>query len=309
MRCPRQHYADMPEVSVVVPTYNRATELPRALDSVLAQTFRDFELIVVDDGSTDETQSVLDAIDDPRLRVVTHDTNRGANVARNTGIEVAEGDCIAFLDSDDEWDRRKLHRQVSRYEMSPADCVAVYCGFEMEISGVVGQFVSVAARALAAADEDRPKEGRSELVGEILADHLHSGAGSTLLVSTTVARKIDGFDENIDWFQDPDFLLRVAQEGFIGYVDQPLVTRYETGSPPASVAARADEQFLAKHADHVRTAETNGYRVEAAHALLMAKLFLAEGEFETATEYLLTAHVPPRHVPGILWDGATGLKS
>ncbi|PSP18272.1 glycosyl transferase family 2, partial [Halobacteriales archaeon QH_10_67_13] len=198
----------MPRVSVVVPTYNRATELPRALESVLQQTYRDLELLVVDDGSTDETRSVLAAIDDPRLRVITHETNRGANVARNTGIEHADGELIAFLDSDDEWDRRKLHHQLARYETGPPDCVAVYCGFETELGGVVGRFMSAVARVLATADEERPKEGGEALVGEILADHLHSGAGSTLLVTAAVARDIGGFDEELDRFQDPDFLLR-----------------------------------------------------------------------------------------------------
>ncbi|WP_169302479.1 glycosyltransferase family 2 protein [Halorientalis salina] len=299
----------MTRVSVVIPTYDRAAELPRAIESVLNQTHQELELLVVDDGSTDGTQSLLDSISDSRLRVITHETNRGANVARNTGIDHAEGECLAFLDSDDEWERTKLDRQLTRYDSGPEDCVAVYCDFEMEVGGLSGRVLSAVAGVLAMADGDRPKAGRDMLVGEILADHLHSGAGSTLLVETAVAREIGGFDEELDWFQDPDFLLRVVQEGFVGYVDEPLVSRHETGSPPAAVAARADEQFLAKHASLVEAAEENGYRVRAAHALLMAKLYLAEGKFETAADHLAAAHVPPRHVPGVLWSGATGIRN
>lgn len=299
----------MPRVSVVIPTYNREAELPRAIESVLNQTYRDLELLVVDDGSTDGTQSLLDAIADSRLRVITHETNRGANVARNTGIEHAVGECLAFLDSDDEWHREKLDRQLTRYNSGPEDCVAVYCDFEMEVGGTSGRVLSAIAGVLTLADETRPKEGRNVLVGEILADHLHSGAGSTLLVETAVARELGGFDEELDWFQDPDFLLRVVQEGFVGYVDEPLVTRHETGSPPASVAEHADEQFLAKHASLVEAAEENGYQVQPAHALLMAKLYLTEGEFETAVDHLAAAHVPLRHVPGVLWSGATGVRN
>ena len=80
-----------PLVSVIVPTFNRSRYLPAALDSVFAQTFTDFELIVVDDGSTDETAAMLGGISDRRLRVVRHDTNRGIAAARNSGLSAASG--------------------------------------------------------------------------------------------------------------------------------------------------------------------------------------------------------------------------
>lgn len=300
---------DMPSVSVIIPTYNRASILPRAIDSVLSQTFEDFELLVVDDGSNDRTLTVLDSYDDERLRVITHGTNKGANVARNTGIEHANGEFIAFLDSDDTWHREKLGRQLGRYESAPSDCVAVYCDFEHETTGVCGAIRSAAASVLSVADEDRPKEGGKELTGEILADYLHSGAGSTLLVETSVARDIDGFDETLDRFQDPDFLLRIVQEGYLGYVDRPLVTRYETGTPPAATVERADEQFISKHASLVRAAERDGYEVQAAHDLLLAKLYLQEGAFLQAAHYLQRANLEPRHVPGVLWTVGSGVRN
>src|SRR6185295_11882921 len=89
-------------VSIVVPTYNRAKLLARALGSALRQTHRELEVVVVDDGSTDETAAVLGAIDDPRLRVVRHAVNRGVTAARNTGLDHARGEWIGMLDSDDE---------------------------------------------------------------------------------------------------------------------------------------------------------------------------------------------------------------
>lgn len=120
----------MPLVSVVIPTYNRAEFLPRAVESVLRQTVDDFELIVVDDASTDDTEAVVERFDDPRVEYVRHGTNRGGSAARNTGIERSSGEYIAFLDSDDEWYPRKLERQVEELRSRSDEWVATYCGFE-----------------------------------------------------------------------------------------------------------------------------------------------------------------------------------
>src|SRR6056297_2960635 len=117
----------MTRVSVIIPTYNRAKTLLRAIDSALAQTIDDLEVVVVDDGSTDNTESVLAAYDDPRVRPVIHETNQGANVARNTGLEHACGEYVAFLDSDDEWHPAKLERQLAVLEERSSDWIGVYC--------------------------------------------------------------------------------------------------------------------------------------------------------------------------------------
>jgi glycosyltransferase involved in cell wall biosynthesis len=90
-----------PEVSVIVPVYNRAAMVGRAIESVLGQTFQDLEVIVVDDGSTDDSMAVVRAIADPRVRLIQHDRNRGIPAARNSGVEAATGRYLAWLDSDD----------------------------------------------------------------------------------------------------------------------------------------------------------------------------------------------------------------
>ena len=104
--------AASPQVSVVIPTYNRAHILGRAIDSVLQQTHRDLELIIVDDGSSDGTAALVRGIEDPRVRYV-HQQNRGVSAARNRGIAEARAEWLAFLDSDDEWLPQKLERQFS----------------------------------------------------------------------------------------------------------------------------------------------------------------------------------------------------
>src|SRR5688572_23500515 len=100
----------MATVSVVIPAYNRAARIADSIKSVLAQTFQDFEIIVVDDGSTDGTAEAASTFGDPRIRVVRHSLNRGGSAARNSGIQSAAAPYVAFLDSDDEWYPIKLER-------------------------------------------------------------------------------------------------------------------------------------------------------------------------------------------------------
>ena len=103
----------MPLVSAIIPTYNRAHVLERAINSVLAQTFTDFELIVVDDGSEDSTPDLLKTFQDRLMGI--HQEHAGVSAARNTGIRYSGGQLLAFLDSDDEWHPDKLNRQVRKY--------------------------------------------------------------------------------------------------------------------------------------------------------------------------------------------------
>lgn len=113
-----------PLVSVIIPVHNRAAILPRAIDSVLKQSYRDLELIVVDDGSNDNIKCVVSNFADGRLVYLRHDINRGVSAARNTGIKAAHGEYIAFLDSDDLWHADKLLKQLSVFAEHPeADCV------------------------------------------------------------------------------------------------------------------------------------------------------------------------------------------
>ena len=304
--CPGAQPTVMPTVSVVIPTYNRADLLPRAIDSVLDQTHDDLELVVVDDGSTDNTEAVVESYDDPRVRYVAHETNRGANVARNTGIEAADGEYVAFLDSDDEWRPRKLELQLDR--VTDGTWVGAYCDAETRTAGLTAELRSSAASLLARADDEPERKGGAELVGEILADNVQPGAGSTLLVRTDVARAVGGFDEELDRFQDPEFVIRVLGEGPLTYVDETLVVRHPTGSPPADTVRVADERYRSKHAAAVDRAEERGLDVRGAHELVLTKRYAEEGQFPAAASHLRRATVTPRHAPGLLWSVGTGLR-
>ncbi|AGB39591.1 glycosyltransferase family 2 protein [Natronococcus occultus] len=295
-------------VSVIIPTYNREETVSRAIDSVLAQTHEELEVVVVDDGSTDDTESVLESYDDDRVRPISHETNRGANVARNTGIEHARGKYVAFLDSDDEWKPEKLEAQLDVLEKRSEEWVAAYCDFTFELPSPVDRLRGLAADVLSRADDQPQMEGGEELIGEILADNVHTGAGSTLIVRTDVARTVDGFDETLDRFQDPEFVLRILEEGKLAYVDEPLVVREETGTPPADTIRRADEQYLSLYAEDVDRFEAAGYEIRSSHDLVLAKSYFSEGRPVRGSWHLARARPATRHVPGVIWSAVSGVR-
>lgn len=119
-----------PLVSVILPTHNRADLLPRAIRSVLGQTYRNLELFVVDDASTDDTPAVVRGIADPRLRYLRLEKNSRAAAARNVGIKASRGELLAFQDDDDEWLPQKIERQVAAMLEAPAEVGLVLSGFK-----------------------------------------------------------------------------------------------------------------------------------------------------------------------------------
>ena len=134
---------NQPLVSVVIPTYNRANKIVKAIKSVQDQTFENWEIIVVDDGSQDKTCEVIEQIlnKDQRIRLIRHQKNKGAQAARNIGIKAAKGEWIAFLDSDDQWlpESLELRLKVARKENVPvvySQAYIIYPGPEKKIYGV-----------------------------------------------------------------------------------------------------------------------------------------------------------------------------
>ena len=192
----------IPSVSVVVPTYNRAALLGRAVKSVLAQTFKDYELIVVDDGSTDDTQEVLREFTDQRIRTLRSDVNQGAPRARNRGIQAARGEWVAFLDSDDEWLPKRLELQMERLaHQGPSEAAVGYCLFQAHEcrTGKVVQPVHTLAQ-------------------DDVLKHLLGGrwpkTTSAFMVRRGALLDVGGFDESMPCGEDIDLWLRLAQKGY-----------------------------------------------------------------------------------------------
>lgn len=299
----------MPTVSVIIPTYNRADAIGRTIDSVLAQSIDDIEVLIVDDASADGTVDVVESYDDPRVTLVRHETNLGGSAARNTGIEAASGRYVAFLDSDDEWYPRKLERQVGLLEGRDDDWVAAYCGVEHVPSSDPGPLRRVVSRAVSRRRTTEGATGGEELVGPVLTDDLHTSAGSTLLVRADVVRAIGGFDESFDRFQDSEFLIRVLRRGKLAYVNAPLVRRHESGGPSAAELEAADDHYLRTFSGTVRDLEAAGHDVLGAHHYMLGKAHLREGNVLRGCRFLLTARRPTvGQCPGLLLAFWTGLR-
>lgn len=118
----------MPKISVVIPCFNGAEFLSRSINCVLSQTFQDWELIFIDDGSTDNSLDIARTYNDQRIKII-HQDNNGVSYARNEGLKIAQGKYVAFLDSDDEWNNGFMEKMLSALESNP-DAVLAYCGWK-----------------------------------------------------------------------------------------------------------------------------------------------------------------------------------
>ncbi|WP_051237922.1 glycosyltransferase family 2 protein [Lacticigenium naphthae] len=194
-------------VSIVIPTYNRQDLLLKAIDSLFNQTYRQFEIIVVDDCSTDGTQEALNRLNDPRVIYMRHTQNKGAGEARNTGIEKAQGEYVAFLDSDDKWLPTKLEKQVHIFEQNDA-IGAVYTGVKKADEGSV---ISIT----------QPKY-RGDILAELMKKN-SIDTTSSVMIKTKWLREIGGFDSSLPSCQDWDLYIRLAQVTQFDFVKEPLV--------------------------------------------------------------------------------------
>jgi len=198
-------------VSVIIPTYNRAKLLKRAIESVLNQTFQDFELIVVDDGSTDDTKEIVKSFNNQKIIYIYQENFGGAAGPKNVGIKMAQGKYIAILDSDDEWLPEKLQKQVTLFERS-----------KNEKLGVVGCDIYI----IEGKNKRQYRMPRHKDIFKriLVTDDL--GTGSTMIYKKEVFEKVGLFDENLKSGQDREMRLRLAQHYNFDFVDEFLVNYY-----------------------------------------------------------------------------------
>jgi glycosyltransferase involved in cell wall biosynthesis len=210
-----------PKVSVVIPTYNRATNVQAGIKSVLAQTFSDLEVIVVDDGSSDDTGQILREAFGDRIRYFPQ-ANQGASVARNRGVDEARGEWIAFLDSDDIWEKDKLEWQFRALEQFSPQCGGCYTDVRFFNHSETQTMFQLA-------------EGNYRHKG-IMGVNKHAprllvrpgGAGMVVCLSSFVGRtnaikKTGGFNPKLLYSQDSEFLFRLAMLTDFCFVNRPLV--------------------------------------------------------------------------------------
>lgn len=211
-------------VSIIIPTYNRANVIKRAIDSVLRQTYNSYEIIVVDDGSTDETGLLIADIQDARIRYIALEENRGVAHARNVGIQEARYDYIAFLDSDDEWLPDKLELQMRLFRNSSENIGMVYCRMGGLTRDGKERFVCPAQLF-----------SRELLEGDMFRFLLRQNVIGTpaVIVRRDCLEQVGGFKETIQCLEDWEWILRIAGKWKIGFVDQVLV---EVHKSPGSVS-------------------------------------------------------------------------
>lgn len=206
---------NLPKVSVIIPTYNRADLLPRAIGSVLNQTFRDFELIVVDDGSTDNTKEVVKEFQkkDERVRYIWRENSSGAAKPKNEGIKNSKGDYIAILDSDDKWLPGKLQKQLELFENSSNPRVGFVSCHALVIDEKSGKKL-----------EYKIPRYKNVLKNILTQDYMGSGSG--MVYKKSVFDNAGLFDENLKTGQDWEIRIRLAQKYDFDFVPRPLFKYY-----------------------------------------------------------------------------------
>ncbi|GAA6198642.1 hypothetical protein NBRC116598_40870 [Pseudophaeobacter arcticus] len=226
---------DPAPISVIIPTYNRAGSIGAAIRSVLYQSLTPDEVIVIDDGSDDETESVVAEIKSPMIRYIRQE-NAGANVARNRGVEESRNDFVAFHDSDDIWLPGKLQSQWLELE-----------------GGVVkasfGRFLRVSDRSATIMPISKPSEYSEERVRAVsLIKNMLST--QTLVIEKDTLLRIGGFDPNLGRFQDWDLFIRLMKDVSFNFQIEPLVVAFDgsdsiTRNYAAGIEAR--RYFLQKY--------------------------------------------------------------
>ncbi len=246
-------YMKKPLVSVIIPTYNRGWILKQAVDSVLTQDFEDFELIVVDDGSADHTQKILDSYQ--RELTIICQENLGVSAARNRGVEAAAGSYIAFLDSDDHWLHEKLGRQVDFFEKNQT---ALICQTE-EIWIRNGRRVN-------------PKKRHKKPSGMIFKPSLALClvSPSSVMIKKSLFEETGGFDENLPACEDYDLWLRIGSRHPVYLIDIPLTIK----------RGGHEDQLSRQHS-------LDKYRIESLNKIISSDL-LSAGQKVAAIQMLIS---------------------
>jgi glycosyltransferase involved in cell wall biosynthesis len=206
-----------PFFSVIIPTYNRAEMLREAIQSVLEQSFKDFELIAVDDYSTDNTKEVVSSFHDTRIKYIVNSNTKGVAGARNSGIFMAKGQWISFLDSDDVWLPSKLEMIYKKIQKIDNTVGLIYTGFayynfekKKEISLVI--------------------PGKEGWIQKDLLYSNYIGTFSVVSIRTDLLRKVGGCDERFHYFEDNDLYVRIAGLSKVAFIKEMLTYLRESNA-------------------------------------------------------------------------------
>ncbi len=309
------------KVSVVIPTYNRAYCLGATLQSLQCQTYTDWEAVVVDDGSTDDTAALIERLRsaDPRIRYHLQ-TNAGVSAARNTGMRLAAGDWIGFLDSDDQWEPWKLAAQVACFEHLP-DVGMVWTDMNaFDASGTLvatrylrkmyGAYNAIGARPLfqaeqpfgalapAVAEQNASLAGAMVRSGDVFSSMLFGSLvhTSTVLLSRKRLLAVGFFNEEFHTGEDYDFHFRTCREGPVALLDAPAI-RYRIAGGADQLTApgrlvemacnglKTRELALARDRSRIALSDAEIARIMGDATAWVAAEYFKAGEFAAARPY------------------------
>ena len=233
-----------PLVSIVAPTYNRARLLRRSLESLLAQTEKRFEIIVVDDASRDDSESLVRSMGDDRIRYLRLPENRGPGGARNAGVGAARADLVAFQDSDDEWLPNKLERQLETLAAAGPATGVVYC-----------DMLRVEADGVTTSPHHSPTLTKGRWLDPATGFYAPFGLGiQTCLIRRDAYLEAGGFREGLRCFEDLELFLRLLDHWAFAHIPEALVRYHDTGGQTtqwrAELATR--RYIVSRHAARVR---------------------------------------------------------
>ena len=272
-----------PLVSVIIPVYNRPTELQRAIQSVLSQSYTNYEVIVVDDGSECE---IVNNYSDQRIKILKHEKNMGTAAARNTGIKAASGKYIANLDSDDCWYPNKLEKQVA-YKETVDDTVKAICT-RFHLTRVNSKFLEI--RGL----------NSKEDFSDTLLNGCFLSQGTTILFEKSIMDQVGWYDTALPRFQDWDWLLRYCQHFNLEVMEEPLAV-VNVGAYPSFARVRKSINILyLKHYKEIRKRKglLASLRFKSSVMLEQAIYATREKKYLCSAYYLFLSGVlyPPRMV-------------
>ena len=267
---------ERPLVTVVLPTYNRAQSIRAALETVLNQTYSNLEIIVVDDGSTDDTEQIVSSLRDERVVYVKQTVRTGSAGARNFGISLAKGEFIAFQDSDDLWYGDKLEKQVPLLTSLPKSYGMVYSHMMLRLPEGDVLF--------------KPSyRGRQEhsALDRMLCGSTGIGI-QTCLIRRECFSKVGGIDTNLRALDDREFFIRFSQYFDIYELPVPLVTYIvsdDSISRNTLEHIKAQKYIMKKYSGHLR----RNRRALAFQYFLLGKLFVAHKDYRSAGGAFRTA--------------------
>ena len=262
-----------PLISVIIPVYNGERTVLETVQSVLAQTFTHFELIIINDGSSDRTLELLEAVDDPRVRIFSYE-NGGLPVARNRGIEQAQGEYITFIDADDLWTPTKLSDQLMALQSNPDAGLAYSWTLTMDDkTGALhpGKFVSF----------------DGDVYGQMLLSNFIA-SGSNAMLTAEAIQNIGEFDAALTSCEDWDYWLRVAARWPFVVVPKPQILYRQSSSAMSSKVDVMEHNHMVVHRRAFQNAPSHLKTLESR---------------SLANEYQFLAQLALTHV-----DNATGLQ-